>query len=282
MISPMLAFRWNDKKKHMPFPCWVQPKLNGLRCLYQSGAMMSRSHGLTEPKFWSPLMLTHIREELSFLPDHLMLDGELYIHGKSLQQINSAAAVSRKEPNDKTSSVEYHIFDCFDENAPMLDFSYRRALLESYFDWPNESPIKLVPTYLAITEHSAETHFATFKKLGYEGMMLRNPESSYGQPHLCGNKENRWNYLLKRKDWLDEEVTCVGFSLTEGEKGERGFIMTCVRENGIEFDVGSGLSHGERDAYETNPPLGRTITVKYEMLSDSGKPLKPTILLVHD
>ena len=33
MIRPMLAHKYADKQKHIKYPCFVQPKLDGVRCL---------------------------------------------------------------------------------------------------------------------------------------------------------------------------------------------------------------------------------------------------------
>ncbi len=225
-------------------------------------------------------MHTHIREALSEMPRNFMFDGEIYLHGWSLQKINGAGGVNRLEPNDKTPLLEYHIFDMLDEDQPELGFDYRKVMLESILLFTG--PVKLVQTVYITDELQGEQYFAACKSLGFEGTMYRSPSSPYGTLANCTNKENRWNCLLKRKDWLDEEVECIDFSITLGANSERGFVMTCQRDTGVTFGVGSGLSHSQRDKYETQPPIGKTVTVKYEILSDNGTPLKPTILLVHE
>ncbi len=264
----------------MPFPCHVQPKLNGVRCQYQNGIMQSRSHGLEEPKFWSPAMHTHIREELQHVPVNIMLDGEIYFHGWSLQKINGAGGVNRITPNELTTKLEYHVFDLFDEEHPDYEFSYRRVALQSLMLF---TPIRIVDTFLALDELMMERYYAFFKSHKYEGAMLRKSDSPYGLLENCTNKENRWNYILKRKDWLDEEFEITDFTQTEGEKGEAGFQLTCKGNSGKpSFNVGSGLSDMELAQFAQNPPIGRLATIKFEMYSDLGRPLKPTILLIHD
>lgn len=280
MIAPMLAFKWQSRKKHMPFPCHVDPKLNGVRCQYQNGWMQSRSHGLEDPKFWHLDMHQHIRAELSHVPPNIMLDGEIYFHGWSLQKINGAGGVNRLTPNDSTLQLEYHVFDCFNEDRPELQFDYRRVLLHSLMF---RSPVKIVDSYLALDELMMESYFKLFRSKGYEGAMVKNSTAPYGLLENCSNKENRWNYILKRKDWLDEEFEILDFTLTVGEKGEAGFQLTCKGNNGRpSFNVGSGLSDMELATFSACPPLGRLATVKFEMYSDLGRPLKPTILLIHE
>jgi hypothetical protein len=110
--------------------------------------------------------------------------------------------------------------------------------------------------------------------------MYRHPDKPYGFAHNCGNQQNRWPYLLKRKDWMDDDFPIVDFKTTTGAKGFRGFQLTCLLPSGSTFDVGSGLDTLEVDDFTLNSPIGKTAKVKYEMLSDSGVPLKPTILAI--
>jgi len=278
-MKPMLAFKFQDKQRHLTFPCHVQPKLNGIRMLYQSSVMQSRSHGRAEPKTWPEDRLSHIRSQLYSLSDSIVLDGELYRHGWSLQQINSCAAVNRINDTMQTSELEYHVFDCvllFDLDA---SFEMRQRYLTEYL--PIGASVKQVSTVVAPTLEDAERYFQHYRSLNYEGAMYRQSSSPYGIAEVCGNKENRWPCLLKRKDWLDAEFEIYDFVTTVGEKGETGFIITCKTPTGLSFNVGSGLSDLEVQRYADSPPLRRIATVKFEMYSDGGIPLKPTILEIN-
>lgn len=274
-MKPMLAHRFADYNSKLGEMFYVQPKLNGVRALYKSGLFQSR-----DEKIWNPSVLAHIEAELStIIPHNYILDGELYHHGWSLQKINGAIAVTRLRPDSPTTQVEYHIFDVIDTNNPSLPFSKRFDLLYDL----QESIIlkKLVKTKIVETSFcsllAAESLYAYYKNKGYEGLMYRIPYAPYGFLQNCKNKENRWSYLLKRKDWLDEDFLIIDFSTTVGKKGFRGFQLTCVTETGLKFNVGSGLLSSEIDEYTINSPVGRRAKVRYEMLSDLGKPLKPTL-----
>ncbi len=83
--------------------------------------------------------------------------------------------------------------------------------------------------------------------------------------------------MLKRKGWEDGEFEITDFQRTTGEKGNAGFQITCVTKAGKTFNVGSGLSHAEQDYYAQNSPVGQLLKLRFEMLSDTGIPLKPTI-----
>lgn len=275
----MLAHRYADQKHKLSFPCSVQPKLNGIRMLYRYGTMQSRSHGQDEPKTWLAERLAHLRTALARVPQHLIFDGEIYTHGWSLQQINAQAAVNRLSDTDKTYRLQYHVFDIINTNDLNASFQDRFSFLTNIVD---TEIVKFVPTFRVITPLEADGHFARFKADGYEGMMYRQHDVPYGLSTNCGNKENRWPILLKRKDWLDEICEILDYQITTGTKGERGFQMSCRFINGNVFTVGSGLSHAERDRFEHSPPIGQHVKVKYEMLSDGEVPLKPSIEEVYE
>ena len=85
----MCAFKWQDHKASLGPNFYVQPKLNGVRALYHRGQMQSRGLSNEEGKIWNTPVIAHLLEELNkLIPPFLLTDGELYLHGKSLQQIN--------------------------------------------------------------------------------------------------------------------------------------------------------------------------------------------------
>src|SRR3989304_5553014 len=82
-IKPMLAAPFEDHKHKLVYPVTVQPKFDGVRCLAfrkADGTIMLQSRG------GDPYELPHIQNEISpWLGNGWILDGELYIHGTSLQ-----------------------------------------------------------------------------------------------------------------------------------------------------------------------------------------------------
>ncbi len=277
----MCAFKWQDHKHRLTLPFFVQPKLNGVRALYFQRQMQSRGLGEEQGKLWHPDVIQHLLMDLNrVVPSNWLLDGELYLHGLSLQQINSAIAVKRVAPSPKTTSIQYHVFDIIDTNNLHLSFMERSRMLESLREKLviyQARSIAVVPTTFIDHEGLDNTLYATLRSQGYEGIMYRDPRAPYGFAEECTNKENRWRYLLKRKGWEDGEFEITDFQRTTGEKGNAGFQITCVTKAGKTFNVGSGLSHAEQDYYAQNSPIGQLLKLRFEMLSDTGIPLKPTI-----
>lgn len=275
-MRPMLAHKWSDHRTTFPFPCHVQPKLNGVRGLYSTGIFQSRDNHV-----WKRAVVSHLLDELATAcPPYLILDGELYLHGKSLQQINGAISVNRLAPSSLTPEIEYHVFDCISTHDLHLPFSKRLEILHSLQDRlvaTGGKRIKIVPTTFVAEPGLDETLFASYRKAGFEGLMYRDSNSAYGFEEECGNKENRWKRLLKRKEWQDDEFEIVGLEETRGEKGNRGFQLSCKTNSGAVFQVGSGLSSDELTFFLDKSPNGRLARIRYECLSDGGIPLKPTI-----
>ena len=277
----MCAFKWQDHKHRLTLPFFIQPKLNGVRALYHLGRMQSRGLSNEEGKVWHPSVVAHITSELdSIVPHGWLLDGEMYLHGLSLQQINSAIAVKRIVPSPKTPTIQYHVFDIIDTNNLHLPFMERARLLETLREKlviHQARSIACVPTTLINVEGLDNTLYGQYRSQGYEGIMYRDPSAPYGFAEECTNKENRWRYLLKRKGWEDGEFEILAFELTTGEKGNQGFQLTAQTKEGKTFNVGSGLSHAEQLYYAEHQPIGQLVKVRFEMLSDTGIPLKPTI-----
>lgn len=298
-MKPLLAHIYEPHR--VTYPCFVQPKLNGIRALYQGGHFQSRDE-LPFP----PGLLEHLATPLrQTFDESIILDGELYVHGWPLQRINAAVTPVRQQPTEDTLKVEYHVFDVVDfgksfhERGPA---GHGRKIYEAQLPL-----VKEVMTYHAHDEEEGNYWYSQFVSDGYEGMMYRLGDCPYTEPkqdwthartlgmqipnlrsRFLSDKNNRCWHLLKRKDWQDDEFECTGIIKGEGKYQETLGAFICrntkqALETGcrlIEFSVGSGLTDSERDHYWANPPIGRLIKVKYLVLSNDGIPLNPTILAI--
>jgi ATP-dependent DNA ligase len=295
-MKPLLAHIYEPRR--VTYPCYVQPKLNGVRALYQAGHFQSRD----EIPF-AREVLRHLWEPLKAgFDSSVILDGELYVHGWPLQRVNAAVTPVRQQPTEDTLHVEYHIFDVVDFNQP---FSARINIQQLVAHCRNAgAKVALVYTTCVESAEVADSYYAQFVSDGYEGMMYRLGDCPYTTPkqltidnnskfwqggkgpmfnsrsRFLSDKANRCWHLLKRKDWQDDEFVCFG--VVEGEGKYLGTLgaLKCHCSNDQTFTVGSGLSDSERDYYWANPPIGRQIKVQYLCLSSLGIPLNPTVLAV--
>jgi ATP-dependent DNA ligase len=283
--------------KFNTYPCFCQPKLNGVRALYQQGIFQSR-----DEKVWSPKVLQHLHEELNTLQptfEKLIIDGELYVHGWRLQDINAAVAVNRKEPTKDTPHVEFHVFDVVDPNRPFSDrwFEIYQTLQQA-----NLPHVHAVPTALCVSKADMENHFYQYTALGYEGIMLR-PDGPYefGE-HLASHGQNmttfRSKFLWKFKRWEDDEFVCVGTTQGEGKadigvgalvlskKADDGLALVTLRDTDTSyryedvFKVGTGFTDEERIEFMKNPPIGKLIKVRYLCLTEDKIPFNPSFVCV--
>ena len=104
-------------------------------------------------------------------------------------------------------------------------------------------------------------------KDGGEGLMLRQPGSCY--------EADRSSTLLKVKTFHDAEAVVVDHLAGRGRhKGRLGALRVQLPE-GTTFSVGTGLTDAQRNA---PPPIGTTITFRYQELTDGGVPRFPSFV----
>lgn len=277
LAKPMLAKVYKDDLYRPGM--LVQPKLNGVRAMYMDGQLVSRGHGLEAGKVWAEGRMRHILDALKDVKG-VILDGELYCHGMSLQQINSRASVNATEPHEDEKALTYCVFD-YVSRTPAVKRQVALVHLFSRF-MAGRTSIQLVTTYRTKSKSDGLAHFERAKRAGFEGLMYRHPDKPYAIVGEHPRKDNRVDWLLKRKDWLDDEATIV--RLNEGKNRFEGTLGSfTLLWNGVEFDAGSGMSDPERHQYWAlgDKMLGQWVKFQYEMTSDDGKPLKPVVLLVN-
>jgi ATP-dependent DNA ligase len=89
LMLPMLAHSFEKAKNKVTYPAYIQPKFDGVRCIAR---VIGQAEGrnvvqlLTRAgKQWD---IPHLALELGeIMPEGLVLDGEIYIHGKTFQEI---------------------------------------------------------------------------------------------------------------------------------------------------------------------------------------------------
>lgn len=288
-MKPLLAHIYEPHR--VSYPCYVQPKLNGIRALYQDGHFQSRD----EVPFPTGL-LDHLAQPLraAFGPE-VILDGELYVHGWPLQRINAAVTPVRQTPTEDTVQVEYHVFDVVDFGKSFEE----RATAQVPIGFLRKSNVKVVQvlTVKVLNQQEADCRYAQFVEEKYEGMMYRLGDCPYtvpkqeyvrygerllsapGRTRHWSDKNNRCWHLLKRKDWQDDEFRCVGWVYGEphGKYSTCVGALICITPQGKQFYVSSGLTDEQRHQFITKPPTSKLIKVRYLMFSTEGLPLNPTI-----
>jgi len=159
MQKPMLANKFEDKKA--TFPCLVQPKLDGVRCLFDGKQAWTRN--LKDHK---PHILTMLQERYPMLTGGLVLDGELMLPGGTFQETVSAV---KKEYPGISENLKYHVYDCYFEDSPSSPFAERLISVRSVLERVGEHPV------LTLDVRDSKTLWECLDRFineGYEGFDL--------------------------------------------------------------------------------------------------------------
>ena len=269
-----------DKLKYW----YASRKIDGVRCsfYYKDGEVRTASRG-GEHYDCSTSFLRKNPKLIQFFENHpdIVLDGELYKHGKSLQQISGAARL------EKTTAgmdwLEYYIYDVMDSSKT---FEERLEILhdiESELslgfnperEW-NEGELRfqMVPQEKVVGWANIQKLHDKYVGEGFEGVVIRDPTKVY-------NFGGRTNAMIKVKMYKDAEFEIVGY-----EDGLRSEVMVfvCQTELGAKFEA---KPMGPRELkYEyldrMDDIIGKMATVKYFYLSDEGVPLQPVLKCIRD
>lgn len=287
IIKPMLAKQSEKVTNTKIFDkMWLgSRKINGTRCLmYWDGEnIQTASRGGEHYNAATSHLREHpaLREIFQCNPT-LILDGELYKHGKSLQQISGAA---RMEKNAYDCDwLEYWIYDCIHLDELDKKAADRLAWLESlantynigfnpYKRWEEgELQLQFVPQVEVSGWDNMKKLHDEYVSEGFEGLVIRDPSKPY-------KPNGRTNDMIKIKQYIDETFKVVGYEL--GLRGSEDMCFICEMEDGRTFKA---MPLGDRsvkaeyiDNFEEkyNGHLG---DCKYFELSDEGKPCQPKFL----
>jgi DNA ligase-1 len=264
---PMLAHEYSKRGKDIVFPCLVQPKLDGTRCIGIPGkGLFSR---LRKP---FPHM-EHILDELNLLRPDIVFDGELYTHELSFQQIVGLVKKEtlREEDVVQQQKIKYHVYDLVMQGT----FEERFAFLKKVMKEAKFKHIVLVPTVQCGSEEEMKAKHAEYVAAGFEGIMLRNPAGLY--------KHSRSADLIKYKEFIDEEFTVVGF--IEGEGQDKGCVVwICETEEKKRFQCRPrGTKEERKEMFQNGEAyVGKKLTVRFQEWSDTRIPRFPVGIAFRD
>lgn len=252
LVQPMLAKSFDDEEDKITYPCYVQPKLDGMRNLKEKSKMTSRGNKSIDT-------MNHIAQELlQIVPT---LDGELYAHGLSFQE---NMKLIKKYREGQSEQVKYHVYDLISDEP----FWKRYAMLTAIIDIFKPNNIVLVPTYQIKDKQDLIRHHAMFTEQGYEGTMIRWGDEGY-------KANGRSSNLLKYKDFKDMACTIIDVEPSEKRPTQGHFI--CVDKKGRKFGTGMRFSHSEKEEILTNKSkyIDKTAEIRFFEFTDDGLPRFP-------
>ena len=266
--APMLAHDFNKRGKSITFPCYVQRKYDGTRCVAVPQTGLFSRNRKRYPH------LEHILEEIASLPPSLILDGELYSTELTFQDIVGLVKKETLKPADeeKQLKIELHVYDIISD-APYED---RKARLEALCDRYKFKYIKCVETEVCASREDLKAMHDRYVAGGYEGIMLRNGAA----PYKVGQRSAD---LQKYKEFEDAEYDVVDFK--EGEGAEKGCVIwICETAAGQKFACRPRGSREERmELFDDGAAyIGKKLTVRFQELSNDGLPRFPVGISFRD
>lgn len=269
-INPMLAHKFADQAEKIKYPAYVQPKLDGIRCI----AIVKDGKCTLWSRTRKPITsMPHIVAQLEKLKVDIILDGELYNHDFKANFEHIVSMVRQEKPHEKHTDVQYHVYDIANEDTFEKRATKLRYLKESWFD----GHVIKVDTCLVQDETETMNYFEQWRKDGYEGAMIRNAESLYEYKRSYG--------LQKIKEFDDAEFQIIGIDEGRGKLAGHVGAFVCRMDSGKEFLAKMSGSTERLREYFVDAKLwtGKRLTVKYQGLSGKNEvPRFPVGISIRD
>ena len=254
-VLPMLANKWEDRKKYISEPFYVQPKLDGVRLLVSRDGGISRT-GKIVPG-------TEILGK--GLKEGQYVDGEAFDPNMTFEELTSTF---KTDP----LKLKFYVFDFFDRKNLGMTFDERwdhvRSLSNPHYEYVEMFSVKKHADMMA--------HHKMFMQQGFEGTMIRDRNSVYevGQ---------RSNYLLKYKDFQTEEYEIVGANTGQG-RDANAVVWVCKTKDGQQFTARpeGTITQREKDYKNREKFIGKMLTVRFQNLTALGVPRFPVGVTVRD
>lgn len=278
MIFTVMLAKDADLGK-LRYPLLVSPKLDGIRAYVREGVVYSRKN--------KPIPNKHVQ---TLFKPYDYFDGELIV-GDPTDPFVYRNTMSGVMSVDGEPDVKYFVFDhLLYLHEPFALRNGRSLRYNRKVTVALEQ--KLITTYDELLEHEAK-----ILELGYEGLILRDPNA----PYKCGRSTVKEGGMLKLKRFSDAEFTVVGFeerlknnneattdetgrtkrSSHKANKSGRGDLGALVlQHNGDTFTCGTGFTDAERaDIWDNQDKyLGRLAKVKFFAIGAYDKPRHPVFL----
>ena len=265
MIKPMLAYKLNQHKINFKEFIYMQPKLDGVRCLFTKDGAFSR----TGKQFMN---VKHIEESLKDYFEQnpaMVLDGELYNHNLRNDFEKIISLVRKQKPTDEDRSearklTQYHVYDYTNTSmSDMVNYKYRLNQLTCSDIYT--SSIHYVESRRVKSMKQAKDFHTRKLAEGYEGSILRT-----NTPYKHGRS---WG-LMKFKDFHDAEATIVDYQEGKGKRlGTLGkFIMQDDDGNIFGCPPGKGYNYSDMKCILENihKYMGQQATFTYFERTKAG------------
>ena len=281
-LLPMLAktFDNTNNKIFNKTPVRIgQYKINGLRCIIsakRNNTDMFKPIGLKfqsrEGTYWNSLsnledyLLTVIPNEFlnKMIDEDWELDGELYLPGYKVNEINHFV----KDPTCKENKlIQFWCYDiAIDDVAQYNRLDYIYSFIGNYYNiftskedhLNNTNRLVVIPQYNICNKDVAYERRNKFIDLGFEGLIMRNPEAEYqyGKRNLS---------MIKYKKSTDGKFTIVDI-YPEGIKRKDiplFLLRNDINDETFEVHLGGSFSYQKYVLDNKEDFIGKEMFVEY-------------------
>ena len=232
----------------------VSEKLDGVRGIWDGQTLRFRSGKTISAPAWF----------LDRLPKR-PLDGELWMGRGTFERLSG---IVRREIPDEAEwrQVRYMIFEL--PGAPGT-FTQRAALIREIVKQANVPWLREIEQFQVVDRNSLQKRMTEVVMAGGEGLVLHRADAPY--------ETGRSDTLLKMKPWEDAEAVVIGHLPGKGRHAGKMGALRVRTKDGREFSLGTGFTDEQR---RDPPPVGATVTYRYQDLTRKGLPRFASFLRV--
>ncbi|MCW5664290.1 MAG: DNA ligase [Piscinibacter sp.] len=232
----------------------VSEKLDGVRALWDGRALRFRSGREVAAPAWF----------LERLPSRA-LDGELWLGRGRFDELSGL--VRRAAPDDTLwRDIRYMLFELPGATGGFAERSAALVRLAVAARW---AQLQAVPQETLPNRAALRDRLDAVVRAGGEGLMLHRADAPW--------QTGRSRVLLKLKPVQDADAVVIGHVPGRGRHEGRLGALVLRRDDGVVFQLGSGLSDAQRDA---PPRVGSVVTYSYRGVTPQGVPRFASFLRV--
>ncbi len=277
--KPMLAYPVSDKPIDYTKKVFIQPKLDGVRCLIQYDNSQVKAYSRTG-KEWKNIdhILFNLKPWFTLNPN-VILDGELYNHDLKDDFEKIISLVRKQKPDDidmleSADMVQFHCYDCMDMG--LIDASFENRMNFITHNVPRNHCIKHVATDRVYKhEEALDIHYNANLANGYEGSIVRTND-----PYACKRSHN----LRKFKDFSDAEALIVDWVEGVGKRtGTIGKFMAQDEDGNLfGMPVMDKFKYLQDNFKKMQGYVGKTATFTYFERTKAGSYRHPLFKCIRD
>lgn len=287
-FEPMLA----SPRGRLIFPCMIQPKYDGIRCVVRDGVAYSRN--------LEPIRNNVIRETLSAEVFN-GFDGELILGDPTAPDVYNATQDVVMDANAYPQDITYFVFDDFTD--PRLPYEKRYYRVVGRLRELQFNCVQAVP-YLHVDDEPELMQLADpLFDMGFEGAMVRDPGAIYKHGRATEKEGSLWKIKRMQDDEMlvirieermhnENEATVDAKGKTKRSKAKDGMkgtgmlgVLIGINDEkwpGEEIRVGSSNLPKITVAEASEKFVGKLVTFKHQPAGASFAPRFPIYKGVRD